>query len=1122
MKRLPLASLLALCFLSFAAGAAFAQTGTIKGKVTDKQTGETLPGATVQVEGTAHGAAADVNGDYKITDVPAGRYQLVARFIGYQDETIIVQVQDGQTSTENFQLAPSGYTTNPVVVTAIGTHEARSHMGTAVSSVAGQSLVLSGSNNVITALAGQAPGVFATPSSGDPGSATRIVLRGIRSLQGDNQPLIVVDGEPVFSGTIGSLNMTNSNGQGMGANDVAGASAMSVLSSINPQDIASVEIYQGPSAAAIWGSQGANGVIVITTKGGSYTPGRKVNISLRSNIQVDNLLREFPLQNQFGQGGNGAYLWNSPFSWGDQISARSGGADVLSYNYPYAPITQKNSKAVYDQAGQIFAPAVSQEYGATISGGDQNGNFYLDLDRLGQNGVVKANSSYDMTSIRSSFTRSFAQNLTVDINAAYVNSSSSRIEQGSNISGLLLGAYRTPPDFNNLPYLVNYVSPTGAVTPGVQRTYRNGSGDPSLGMGYDNPFFTIYQNPTDVAIDHFTGSGSLSYQPMSWLNFTYRAGVDYIGDHESSVLAPYDASQPLGQLIKNFNTSYMVNTDLIGRATHEFSNDFSSTLLLGFHLNDTQLQNEGIIATTYIIPTAPATLGNAASYAPGESKIITRDAAMYGQLNLNFYRQLFFSLAGRDESSSTYGPGAPSLFFYPSASVAWEFTQLPMFKDNSIINNGKLRAAFGSAAVQPGAYETANYVVANPVIGNGFGPAIGLQYYGGGVVASTTLGNAALAPEKTTEFEYGLDLNLLKDWLELSLTGYHDLTTNAILGLNVAPSSGYSFINSNAAKLSNVGYEAQVTVNWVRTGGFSWQTIGNWTTNHNIVYDLSGVTNVFLEGFTDPASEAILGQQVGVLYGTRWDRNANGTLALNLADSTAPGYGFPVGDAATPGVIGDPNPKYIASISNTFRFDRFTFGFRFDFQVGGQVWNGTEGALSYFGKAAFQNWWTTISAQQATTLKNYDGYTVAQMAQGEDWGIPANQMPASAAFRKNANGTYSFRGYVHNFGAGNVIVDESYFYDGPGSGFTGPSEQYIQPGGFVRLAQVSLSYTVPLKAIGMQSLQLSVIGRNLALWTKYGGVDPLANLTGPTNGQGLDYFNNPSVRSWIFSIALNY
>jgi TonB-linked SusC/RagA family outer membrane protein len=1116
MKNLPLASLLALCFLSFAAGSAMAQTGTIKGKITDKQTGETLPGATIVVEGTAHGAAADVNGNYTIENVPTGRYQLVARYIGYQAETVIVDVKDGETTTQDFELAPSGYTTNPVVVTAIGTQESRAHVGTAVSSVAGQSLVLSGSNNVITDLAAKAPGVYTTETSGDPGAATRIVLRGIRSLQGDNQPLVVVDGEPVFSGTVGGLNMNNSSGSAIGGNDVGGVTAMSILNSLNPQDIASVEIYKGPSAAAIWGSQGANGVIVITTKSGTFTPGKKVNISLRSNTQVDNLLREFPLQTQFGQGANGAYMWNSPFSWGDQISARSGAADVRSYSYAYAPITAKNSKTVYDHAGELFSPAVSEDYGATITGGDQSGNFYLDLDRLGQNGIVKANSSYNQTSIRTSVTRTFAQGLTIDLNAAYVNSSSDRIQQGSNISGLLLGAYRTAPDFNNLPYLVNYVSPTGAVTPAVQRTYRNGSGNPASGMGYDNPFFTVYMNPTTIALDHLTGSSSISYDAADWLNFTYRAGVDYLTDRDNTELAPYDASQKLGQLIRNVNTAYMVNSDLMGRANHSFSDDFTSTLLVGFHLDNTQYDNTGIVGTDFIIPTAPPTLGNAASYAPGESKIITRNAALYGQLNLNFYKQLFFTLAGRDESSSTYGPDVPSLFFYPSASVAWEFTQLPMFKDNSILTYGKLRAAYGEAAVQPPAYSTNTYVVANPVIGNGFGPGIGLQYYGGGVVSSTTLGNSALGPEKTTESEFGLDLRLLDDRVAMSLTAYHDITTDAILGLNVAPSSGFSAINSNAAKLSNVGYEAQMTVDWLRFGNFSWQTVGNWSTNHNIVYDLSGVTNVFLSGFTDPASEAVLGQQVGVLYGTRWERNANGSITLGGGSNGL----FPVGDAATPGVIGDPNPKYVASVSNTFRLQRFTFSFTFDWKVGGQVWNGTKGALSYFGKAGDQNWWTTISATQATTLLNYDGYTVAQMANGEDWGL--SSMPASAAFRKNSDGTYSFRGYVHNFGGGNVIVDESYFYDGPGSGFTGPAEQFIEDGSYVRLQQVSLSYSIPLKTIGLESLQLSVIGRNLALWTKYTGVDPQANLTGPTNGQGLDYFNNPSVKTWIFSIAVNY
>ena len=1132
MKRLPLASLLALCFLSFAAGAAFAQTGTIKGKVTDKQTGETLPGATVQVEGTAHGAAANVNGNYEIRDVPAGRYKLVARFIGYQDETIVVQVQDGQTATENFQLAPSGYTTNPVVVTAIGTHEARSHMGTAVSSVSGQALSLSGTNNIITALAAKAPGVYTSQSSGDPGSATRIVLRGIRSLQGNNQPLIVLDGEPIFSGTIGDLNVNNSSGNGMMSNNVSGTTAMSILNTINPQDIKSVEIYEGPSAAAIWGSQGANGVIVITTKSGHYAPGRKVNISLRDNIEVDNLLREFPLQTQYGQGANGTWYndlpaeiapYGIPFSWGDVISARSGAADVPAYNYLYAPIVQKNSRAVYNHAGELFQTAVSQNYGATISGGNQNSTFYLDLDRLGQNGIVKANSAYDQASVRAAVTQTFEQNLTVNINAAYVNSTSNRVQQGSNISGLLLGAYRTPPDFNELPYLVNYISPTGVETPGVQRTYRNPAGNPNTSMGYDNPFFSMYMNPTTVYLNHFTGSGSLDYNPLSWLNFTYRAGVDYFTDRDNTVLAPYDASQPLGQLIRNVNSSYMVNTDLLGRASHTFSDDFSSNLLLGFHLDDTQLDNTGIVATTFAIPTAPPTLSNAVSYVPGETKIITRDAALYGQLNLNFYKQLFFTLAGRDESSSTYGPNVPSLFFYPSASVAWEFTQLPMFKGSSILNYGKLRAAYGTAAVQPPVYSTSTYYVENPVIGNGFGPAIGLQYYNGGSVVSQTLGNASLGPEKTSESEFGLDLKLLDSRVGLSLTAYHDLTSEAILGLSVAPSSGYGAIESNAAKLSNVGYDAQLTLNWLELKDFAWQTVGIWSTNHNIVYDLSGVTNVFLSGFTDPYSAAILGQQVGVLYGSRWATNPNGSLQLGS-------NGFPVGDAATPGIIGDPNPKYTASITNTFQFHRFTLSFTFDWRVGGQIWNGTQGVLSYFGKAANQTWWTTITAQQATTLKNYDGFTVAQMANGEDWSMqnffgvngPNATMVPSAAYRKNANGTYSFRGYVRNFGGGDVIVDESYFYDGPGSGFTGPSQQFVQNGGYVRLQELSLSYTIPLQSLGLQSLQLSLIGRNLLLWTKYTGVDPEMNLTGPTNGQGIDYFNNPSIRTWILSIALNY
>ena len=1090
---------LAVSFVLFAASA-WAQTGTIKGKITDQQTGEALPGATVVLEKTSLGAATDINGNYTIQKIPRGTYKLVARYIGYQEVSQNVKVEEGETITVDFKLIPSGLTTSPVVVTAIGTQASRERLGTDVSSVAGQSLVLTGVHDVTTSLAAKAPGVYTTETGGDPGAATRIILRGVRSLQNNNQPLIVLDGVPIFNTTIGTDN-------------VAGVSAFSTINDINPEDIQSVEIYKGPSAAAIWGSRAANGVIVITTKMGHFSPNRKVNISLRSSIQYDHLLREEPLQTQFGQGGNGAYLSGSSFSWGDRIVDRSGGPDSLSRpNYPYSSIVQKNSKQIFDHAAEVFRSPISQEYGVTLSGGDETGNFYLDVDRLGQLGTILANSSFNRTSIRADVSRAYSNHLTMEVNAAYINSSTDRIQQGSNISGLLLGAYRTPPDFNNQPYMVDYVSPTGKISYGVQRTYRNPEGNPTKRMGYDNPFFTIYQDPSTFVTNRLIGSGQISYDPASWFDLTYRAGVDYLTNQQNTTLAYWDATQPKGQFYQNVIEQYQVNSDLQARVDRELSSEFESSLLVGFHLDQQSYNSTGVTATTFIIPTGPPSFGNATSYVPGQGKTIVRNAALYGQLSLSMYNQLYLTLAGRDESSSTYGPSTAGLYFYPSASIAWDFTKLPFLQDNTILSYGKLRAAIGTAANQPPVYSTLTYYVGNPVFGNGWGPAIGLQYYGGGVAVSSQMGNPSLGPERTTESEFGFDLRFFRDRASLSVTQYFDKSTDAVLGLTVAPSTGFQSRVANAATLENKGTEVQLMAEWLRLGQFSWSTTVNWSTNRNKVTSLSGVTNVFLDGFTDPYSAAVLNEPVGVLYGTRWERDSNGKLVLDA-------NGFPQ-VAATPGVIGDPNPKWRAGIINTFRFERLTLNVLLDIKQGGQVWNGTKGALSYFGKAGYQNWWTTISAQQATTLKNYDGYTVAQMAQGADWGI--SNMPASAAFRKNADGTYSFRGYVADFGGGPVIIDESYFYDGPGSGFTGPSEQFVEDGSYVRLREVSLTYTLPLTVFGLQSLNISLIGRNLALWTKYTGVDPEGNLTGPSNGQGLDYFNNPSVKTYILSLQLNY
>ncbi len=486
--------LIMCCLVWFGNAPALAQTGAIKGRILDGQTGAPLPSANIFLEKTSYGAATDENGDYAITKVPVGSYVLVASLIGYQQARQTVTVQGEEPIIVNLRLRPSDVSLNPVVVTAIGTQEQRERLGVTVSTIEGQTVARSSGHDVITNIAALAPGVYTTETTGDPGMATRIVLRGVRSLQNDNQPLILLDGIPLISSAF--------------AGNIDGVAAISRMVDLNPEYIQSIELYKGPSAASLWGSRAANGVISIKSRTGGIIAGKRLGVSVRFTSYFEELLKEFPLQRTFGQGVDGAYAWNSSASWGDRIASRSGGPDVLTRtNYPYAEILEKNSTKTYDHATELFRSPYTSDFGATLRGGDEWGDFFLDFSQLMQRGIILSNSDLKRYSISGNATRRFAEDFDAHFSANYVNTSSSRIQQGSNISGLLLGGYRTPPDFNNDPYLVDYVSEDGAVTTSRQRTYRNGEADPSLGPGYNNPLFTIYNVPTDYITDRLFGMG---------------------------------------------------------------------------------------------------------------------------------------------------------------------------------------------------------------------------------------------------------------------------------------------------------------------------------------------------------------------------------------------------------------------------------------------------------------------------------------------------------------------------------------------------------------------------------------------------------------------------------------
>lgn len=1071
----------------------YGQSGSVTGVVKDAKTGETLPGVNVVIQKLHQGTATDANGNYTINNIPAGTYTITASFIGYKKYESQIEVGSQQV-TQNISLKPNVLGMQEVVVSALGFKENKDEVGTSSSQVSGDNIAESGETNVVEGLSAKAAGVNITSTSGDPGAASRILIRGANTITGDNSPLFVIDGVPVYSSTFGS--------------GVDGVAQQSRINDLNPEDIASVEVLKGPSASALWGSRAANGVVLITTKSGQATKGGKVNISVNSKYSIDELNKTVDLQRKYGQGVQGTYIPGYPLSWGDKISSRSGSNVVdksngNAYYYKgqkYGLITQKNSTETYDHAHEIFQNGMKLNNTVTFSGGNQDGTFYLSVGNLTQNGIILNNSDYDRTTIRGKATRNFDK-LTAKVNVQYSNVASNRIQMGSNISGLLLGAYRTPPDFNNQPATVDYISGNGSIFQDRQRSFRNPVGA-SRSPGYDNPLWSIDNVKNHSQVQRIQGNTELSYDPTDWLNITHRLGLDTYSDRRYAVFPIYDATNPSGALTEEEISQYQINSDLIAKASHTFNENFSGSLTLGWNLNHRHTDQIGANSTDIILTNFNRDVSNYNSKNPFQSRTTVRTSALYSVIDFSAYDMFYLKLTGRQESASTFGPDTDASFFYPSGSLAWQFSDLDLF-DNSILSFGKLRVSYGEAGKQPPPYDTSTPFFQDEFTsswGDGLTPA----EYGGGFARSAQAGNPKLAVERTKEYEIGGNFRFFDDRIDLDVTRYWTNTEDAILGVDRAPSSGFSSQTANAASLENKGFEAELNIDLIRSKSFNWTAHGTWSKNINTVTSLAGANEIGLAGFTSATSSAILGRQYGIFFGNQWRRASefplsqsekNAGYSVGNKDIVLDQNGFPVA-ADAQGIIGNPNPDWRAGIGSTVNYKNITLDFLFDIKQGGDVWNGTKGALYYFGVHGDQTWETT--AQQ--DLKTWGGGTISK-------------------------GT-TFRGYVKDFGAGPRAVTQSYFYSGPGSGFTGPAEPFIEDGGYVRLRQISLSYNINGErfrdATGLRSIDLSVTGRNVFLWTDYSGIDPETNLTGPSNGFGLDYFNNPSTRSWMFSVSINY
>ena len=1053
----------------------------LSGVVTEKSSGKPLEGVSVVIKSPKSGTITNIEGRYLLKISDPEKTVVVYSLVGYKSVTEIIRGR----KTINIELEDSTVSMQNVVVTALGFEAQRDKLGYSNSKITGEQVANSGEVNLIDAMGGKASGVRISRSSGsDPGAASQILIRGQSTITRGTDPLIVLDGIPIASDSRGESSQ--------------GVTQQSRLNDINPDDIASMQILKGASAAALWGTRAANGVVVITTKKGASN--NKLNVSLKTTYSIDEVNLNYPLQSAYGQGTGGAWAANNARSWGDKIANRAGGADLVNtaadyfVGYPtgttYYPILTKNSKETFldKNYNSIFRNGHYLNTSLSVSGGDAKSNYFMSLGDMNQEGVIRSNSNYRRTTFRLNASRQMNKWLKVSNKASYVLTNSDRVRRGASSGGAMLGLLRTPADFDNTDYAGSYyASPTAALVPNRQRAYRSYLGTTT--PGFSNPLWTIYKQDNSNKVNRFINSAEVFITPNKWLDVTLRAGLDHFNEREITYLPYYTINAASGLYSRDEFSQTQFNLDFIARAKKDFGEHIKTNYLLGFNFNNNE---EGLLsatATNFIIPDGPRDIDNSliANRQIADRFEQTKTNAGYATIGAEFYNQLFVNVTGRLEAASTFGELSNNRFFYPSADLAWQFSDLAIFPKSKFFSFGKLRASFGMVGIQPSAYRTSTNFFA-PNWAELLDPNFDGSLFGTGTyVQSRSKGNPFLRPEKKREFEVGTDLRFFENKLSLGTTVYFNKTTDALLDIPQAPSTGFTTLYANAGTIQNKGVEIDLSYEILRKNDWLVSVDWNWTRNRNKVLDLNGAASILLGGLNGVSSRAVEGYALGALWGIGFQRDDKGAYILNA-------NGFPVSEVAQK-VLGDPNPEWRSGLGLNVEYKNFKLYALFEHSQGGDIVDGTEAVLLDYGVSKTTGNETTA----ASNLKTASGATILAGTQ--------------------------FRGNIGNFGAGDVALDQSW-YNGLGGFFGNVLEPFITDATWTRLREVTLSYRITRKHLpkftGLSSVNIEVSGRNLWLNSALKTIDPDSNVEGSGSGRGIVYFNNPGTRSYLFSLKLNF
>ncbi len=1028
----------------------------VTGKVTSETDGAPMPGVSVLVKGTATGTATDSDGSYALNVSDVSNGTLVFSFIGYVTKDVPLQGR----SVVDVVLAEDATQLSEVVVTALGISRETKTLVYATQQVKPSQLVeVRDANNVMNSLQGKVANAVITQGSGGPGSGVRVVLRGNRSIQGSNNALIVVDGVPITNGTNGTVN-----------SDFGGLQGSDGASNINPDDIESMTILRGASAAALYGSAAGNGVIVITTKKGAKD---KVSVSINSGVTTERPFVMPNFQNEYGQGNSGVLKPNSGESWGAKMDGQS------FTGYMGEPRTYS---AQNDNVKDFFRTGVSLNNSINVSGGSDKMQTYLSYTNNKIQGIQPLNDLNRHT-INLRISNNIGKRIKTDAKLTYILQNRDNIyETGESALSPVLAIYQIPrnvslSDAQNYQELNNVGVPVRAPYPVI---------NPAL---YQNPYWIVNNTVTNEVRNRIMGFVSASYDITDWLKLSGRANTDKYTDvmqrsFNDGTVGVSGSGGSYGRQEINV-TQYWFDTMLEGKnkLTDDLKIDYRVGAIIQDNKYDALYTNANGLNVTNKFGLNFATNPN---YGQDASQVQTQ--SVFGQVNLSFKEAIFLDASLRNDWSSTLP--SPYSFSYPSVGVSAILSDLMTIPD--AISFLKVNASYAE-------------------VGNGGRAQLRFNTYGysqggvnGFIFRSGTQAIPDLKPEIVKNLELGLEAKFLENKIGVQFTYYKSNSFNQLLQVSVPVATGFYSKYINAGNIQNQGIELVINGSPLKDGPLKWDIGFNMGMNRNKIIELTPTVKEFTlaGGFGRSATPVVReGGSYGDMQGFFWMNSADkyaadGKLISHSNDGTplVTTDGAPLSSLTTGvyGNLGNFNPKATLGLTNTFNYGKLSLRILIDGRVGGTVVDGTEMFLAYNG------------APEITTQYREGGWVLGGV--GADGTTSVNKAINAQQFWTTASGGRYGSAEFFTYNATNFRVRE---------------------------LSIGYSIPVPENSV-FKVVRISAVARNLFfLYRGYSKLeipglakrkmafDPDMSL-GNGNWQGISYGTLPSTRSLGFNLQLTF